>query len=132
MYIWAEQCLFIRMSDRHQWWKKTDSVPCEPDVVASVGLDHQNPMRPSTVYLKLFPAAPLVSNLFSEGGGRCSCYCSHAFSPHARNLKQADTKHPKGERIHEYIFPCIMYVVTVHRMERWAYNAEQTASNPER
>lgn len=57
---------FVRMSDRHPWQKKTDLVPSESDVVASVGLDHQNPMRPSTVYLSLFPAAPSVSNLFSE------------------------------------------------------------------
>lgn len=54
------------MRGRHPSWKKTDLVPCEPNMVASVGLDHQNPMRPSTVSLSLFPAAPSVSNLFSE------------------------------------------------------------------
>lgn len=56
----------VKVIDRHSWQKKTNLVPSELDVVASVGLDHQNPMRPSTVYLSLFPAAPSVSNLFSE------------------------------------------------------------------
>lgn len=67
MCIQAQQCAFMGMTDRQAWRKKTDLVPCEPDTVASVGLDHQNPMRPSTVYLSLFPAAPSVSNLFSGG-----------------------------------------------------------------
>lgn len=70
------------MRGRHPSWKKTDLVPCEPNMLASVGLDHQNPMRPSTVSLSLFPAAPSVSNLFSEAVWEkgifrhsCTCYC---------------------------------------------------------
>lgn len=54
------------MRGRHPLRKKADFVPCEPSMVASAGLDHQNPTRLSTVSLGLFPAAPSVSNLLSE------------------------------------------------------------------
>lgn len=94
--------------------KKTDFVPCEADVVASVGLDHQNPMRPSTVYLGPFPAAPSLSNLFSEAvwekgmftylsPGYC-CYvfrCSlypDSLIKEGKNLKFI-TFNPKGEGV---------------------------------
>ncbi|CAK6956387.1 hypothetical protein EYF80_025915 [Scomber scombrus] len=66
----------VKVIDRHPWQKKTNLVPSEPDVVASVGLDHQNPMRPSTVYLSLFPAAPspLLSVYvdYHRGGMECT------------------------------------------------------------
>lgn len=52
--------------DDGQTQNKTYLFLGEADMVASAGLDHQNPMRPSTVYLSLFPVGPSLSNLFSE------------------------------------------------------------------